>query len=108
VTYRIAGIDVHKRMLAVVIADLAVEGEYRFERRKVEPVRVRFVDWRSGWSPNKSRKWSRNRPLNIGDQYGRRSNGCGGPSGFRKVERGSCIWRRRSRIEERRDGRRIF
>ena len=33
--YRIAGIDVHKRMLAVVIADVAVEGEYQFERRKV-------------------------------------------------------------------------
>jgi transposase len=35
VTYRIAGIDVHKRMLAVVIADVAVEGEYQFKRRKV-------------------------------------------------------------------------
>jgi transposase len=34
-TYRIAGIDVHKRMLAVVIADIALDGEYRFERRKV-------------------------------------------------------------------------
>jgi len=33
--YRIAGIDVHKRMLAVVIADVAVEGEYKFEYRKV-------------------------------------------------------------------------
>jgi len=33
--YRIAGIDVHKRMLAVVIADVAVEGEYEFERRQV-------------------------------------------------------------------------
>src|SRR5215475_8596538 len=33
--YRIAGIDVHKRMLAVVIADVAVDGEYQFERRKV-------------------------------------------------------------------------
>jgi len=33
--YRIAGIDVHKRMLAVVIADVSVEGEYEFERRKV-------------------------------------------------------------------------
>ena len=33
--YRIAGIDVHKRMLAVVVADVAVEGEYRFERRQV-------------------------------------------------------------------------
>jgi transposase len=33
--YWIAGIDVHKRMLAVVVADVAVEGEYRFERRLV-------------------------------------------------------------------------
>ena len=33
--YRIAGIDVHKRMLAVVIADVAVEGEYPFDRRTV-------------------------------------------------------------------------
>jgi transposase len=32
--YRIAGIDVHKKMLAVVIADVAVEGEYSYERRK--------------------------------------------------------------------------
>jgi len=32
--YRIAGIDVHKKMLAVVIADVAKPGEYRFERRK--------------------------------------------------------------------------
>ena len=33
--YRIAGIDVHKRMLAVVIADVAVEGDYEFESRQV-------------------------------------------------------------------------
>jgi hypothetical protein len=33
-SYRIAGIDVHKRMLAVVVADVAVEGEYQFERRQ--------------------------------------------------------------------------
>jgi transposase len=33
-SYKIAGIDVHKRMLAVVIADVASEGEYQFERRK--------------------------------------------------------------------------
>lgn len=34
-SYRIAGIDVHKRLLAVVIADVAVEGEYQFARRRV-------------------------------------------------------------------------
>jgi transposase len=33
--YKIAGIDVHKRMLAVVVADIAGEGEYKFERHKV-------------------------------------------------------------------------
>jgi transposase len=33
--YRIAGIDVHKRMLAVVVADVDVDTEYVFERRIV-------------------------------------------------------------------------
>ena len=31
----IAGIDVHKRMLAVVIADVSGDGPYQFERRRV-------------------------------------------------------------------------
>jgi hypothetical protein len=33
--YRIAGIDVHKKMLAVVVADVEVDGEYHFDRQKV-------------------------------------------------------------------------
>jgi transposase len=33
--YRIAGIDVHKKMLAVAVSDVEVDGEYAFERRKV-------------------------------------------------------------------------
>ncbi len=32
--YRIAGIDVHKKMLAVVISDVEVDGEYSFSRRR--------------------------------------------------------------------------
>jgi len=32
--YRIAGIDVHKMMLAVVVSDVEVHGEYEFERRE--------------------------------------------------------------------------
>ena len=32
--YRVAAVDVHKKMLAVVVTDVAGEGEYRFERRK--------------------------------------------------------------------------
>jgi hypothetical protein len=33
-SYRVAGIDMHKSMLAVVISDVAGEGEFQFERRK--------------------------------------------------------------------------
>lgn len=32
--YRIAGVDVHKKMLAVAVADVDVDGEWRFERRQ--------------------------------------------------------------------------
>jgi hypothetical protein len=32
--YRIAGVDVHKRMLAVGVCDVEVEGEYQFEQRQ--------------------------------------------------------------------------
>jgi transposase len=32
-SYRIAGIDVHKKMLAVVVSDVEIEQEYQFERR---------------------------------------------------------------------------
>jgi len=32
-SYRIAGIDVHKRVLAVVVSDVEVESEFQFERR---------------------------------------------------------------------------
>src|SRR5438105_3037392 len=47
-SYRIAGIDVHKRMLAVVIADVAVDGEYEFQRRQVgtSPSEIRMLaEW---------------------------------------------------------------
>jgi transposase len=33
-SYRIAAVDVHKKMVAVVVADVAGEGEYKFTRRK--------------------------------------------------------------------------
>ena len=32
-SYRIAGIDIHKKILAVVVSDVEVDGEYQFERR---------------------------------------------------------------------------
>ena len=33
-SYRIAGVDVHKKMLAVVVSNVEIEGEYQFERRR--------------------------------------------------------------------------
>jgi transposase len=33
-SYRVAAVDVHKRMMAVVVADVEGEGNYQFERRK--------------------------------------------------------------------------
>ncbi len=32
-SYRIAGVDVHKKILAVVVSDVEVDGKFRFERR---------------------------------------------------------------------------
>jgi transposase len=46
--YRIAGIDVHKKMLAVAVADVEVEGDVHFERLKVgtRPVQLRaLAEW---------------------------------------------------------------
>jgi transposase len=46
--YHIAGIDVHKKMLAVVVANVEGEGDYRFERHKVgtSPGELRAL---AGW-----------------------------------------------------------
>ena len=55
--YRIAGIDVHKKMVAVVIADVEVEGEWRFERRQVGTSPTQCADWPTGSSSARSRKW---------------------------------------------------
>jgi transposase len=47
-SYRIAGIDVHKKMLAVVVADVEVEDEYKFERHpfSTSPQQLRaLAEW---------------------------------------------------------------
>ena len=46
--YKIAGIDVHKKMLAVVVADVEDEGDFQFERHKVgtSPAELRAL---AGW-----------------------------------------------------------
>jgi hypothetical protein len=54
--YRIAAIDVHKKMLAVVVADVEIDGEYHFERLKVgtSPADLRMLG--AGSSSVRSRK----------------------------------------------------
>lgn len=46
--YQLAGIDVHKKMLAVVVADAGQPGEWRFERRKfgTDPAELKAL---AGW-----------------------------------------------------------
>jgi transposase len=46
--YQIAGVDVHKKMLAVAVADVEIEGEWRFERRQfgTNPSQLRVLaEW---------------------------------------------------------------
>ena len=46
--YKIAGIDVHKRMLAVAVSDVEIDGEYDFERRQFgsNPAQLRLLaEW---------------------------------------------------------------
>ena len=46
--YLIAGIDVHKKMLAVVVADDEIDGDFHFERQKVGTTPIdlrRLADW---------------------------------------------------------------
>jgi transposase len=47
-SYRIAGIDVHKKMLAVVVSDVEVDGQFEFERRMFgsNPEQLRSL---AGW-----------------------------------------------------------
>src|SRR5262249_49369327 len=54
--HRIAGIDVHKKMLAVVVADVASEGAYQFERRKFATTPEQLRGLALGWRSNKLKR----------------------------------------------------
>ena len=87
--YRIAGIDVHKRMLAVVVADVAVERECVFERRLVgTTARSTACAGRRGWSSATSTKSSWNRRRSTGGRCGRRWSGTGNRRGARRADAG--------------------
>jgi hypothetical protein len=110
--YRIAGIDVHKKVLAVVVADVECAGGYEFERRRFgsNPEHLQLLaKWlleqeveEVGWNPRH----------NTGNRFGEHWNATGG----RLARSGkvlarcqeSCIWRKRNPIADGEDGRRIF
>ena len=135
--YRIAGIDVHKRMLAVVVADVAIEGEYHFERRVVgtSPDQLRTLAewlvaldveevvmestaqyWRPVWEALE-RYWTPRRQARPGDEptagrrCGKRWSSTGGrsawPAWTPRACRARCISPRRNRIGAPVGGRRI-
>jgi hypothetical protein len=54
-SYRIAGIDVHKQMLAVVVADVEGEGEYQLSGAGRAAIRNSCERCRNGCSSSRSR-----------------------------------------------------
>ena len=100
--YRIAGIDVHKKMLAVVVADVEIDGDFHFDRQKVGTTSVDLrglADWlveqdvEEVVMESTAQYW---RPC------GRRSNSIGALDAVRAtVRRGAwarSIWPKRNRI----------
>jgi hypothetical protein len=110
-SYRIAGIDVHKKILAVVVTDVEIESEYQFERRMFgsNPEQLRAL---AAWLVEQEAEEVGNRPPNIGNQCGEHWNGTGNRSARSEKAQGAgperCIWRRRSPIAADGDARGIF
>ncbi len=111
--YRIAGIDVHKKMLAVVVSNVEVESEFQFERRmfgsnpeqlrslaawlleqEVEEVVMESTAqyWKPVWG---AKHWN-----GIGSRSARSEKTHAG-------DRERCIWRRRCPIVDGGGARRI-
>jgi hypothetical protein len=96
--YRIAGIDVHKKKLAVVMADVEVEDEFQFERRWFgsNPEQLRqLAEWLAGQQVEEAVMES---TPNTGSLFGGHWSGTGsrlaraGKVQVRNPE--SCTWRK--------------
>ena len=111
-SYKIAGIDVHKRMLAVVVSEVEVHGEYAFERRQfgTSPAQLQAL---AAWlleqqveevvMESTAQYW---KPVwGALERYWQ--PGCRKREGARPTS-GRCIWRRRSRTAGGADARTIL
>jgi hypothetical protein len=100
--YYIAGIDVHKKMLAIVVADVEVAGEYQFERLKAgtSPTQLHVLaDW---LAEHEVEEVVMDRPRSIGDRSGRPWSGTGdrnvGRAPMRALSPARYTLRKRNRI----------
>jgi hypothetical protein len=55
-SYRIAGIDVHKKMLAVAVSDVEIDSEFQFERRMFGSNPEQLLRWPHGCLSNRPKK----------------------------------------------------
>jgi len=98
-SYRIAGIDVHKKMLAVVVSDVEIESEYQFERRMFSSSPEQLRSLATWLVEQKAEEIDRSRRRNIGNPYGKHWKGIGSRSARSGKEPDGgparCIWRRR-------------
>jgi hypothetical protein len=110
-SYKIAGIDVHKKMLAVVVSDVEIESEYQFERRMFgsNPEQLRSL---AAWLVEQE---AEEVVMDSTAQYwkpvGEHWNGIGSRSArsgkARAVSRERCISHKRSPIADGADAREI-
>ena len=56
-TYSIAGIDVHKKILVVVVAEVTEQGEWSYERGKFGATAYELQLWPNGSNSGECRKW---------------------------------------------------
>ena len=56
-TYSIAGIDVHKKILVVVVAEVTEQGEWSYERGNLAPRPMSSNVWPTGSNSEECRKW---------------------------------------------------
>jgi hypothetical protein len=111
-SYRIAGIDVHKKMLAVVVADVEVQGEYQFERIRYgsnpEPRRL-LAAW---LIEHEVEEVVMESTAQYWNPSGEHWNGTGNRAAQSEKVQAQCrersIWRKHDRIVDGVDARRIF
>src|SRR5215472_13524941 len=105
--YKIAGIDVHKRMLHVVVSDVEVDGEYDFTRRQLHaafsyahrfPLSYKaFISPCGGSGEHGSRYFSQGRELSPGKRGDAQSFAQHACSGSDNISASASPLRRRPR-----------